>query len=96
MDLIDPFLTFYQENADHSRADGRQEAEKLFQRQGLIEDFLEGRERADTVLDCIDEHGLDAASYADAVHDAITAIVDCGTVYISNDAGLLLPRGIVL
>lgn len=96
MDFIDPFLTFLENNADHSGADDRRAAAQLFQRQVLIEGFLEGREGADTVLDCLEEHGIDAAGYADAVHGQIEAIVDNGTVYIGNEAGLLLPRGLVL
>lgn len=95
MDIIDPFLTFCAEHPDHDRQDARRAAEQLYQRQGAIEDMLEGREHVDVVLDMLEEQGVDAAAYADAVHGQVSAIIDSGVVYLSNESGLLLPQGIV-
>ena len=96
MDVIDPFLTFYRFHPDHNVQDERKETELLYQRQGAIEDMLEGREHVDVVLDMLEEQGIDAAAYADAVHDQVTAIVDSGIVYLTNESGLLLPQGAIL
>ena len=96
IDILDPFMTFFREHRDHNGCDARKEAEMLYQRQGAIEDMLEGKEHPDTVLDLLEEQGIDAANYADQVHQQVTAIIDCGIVYTSNDAGLLLPSGVLL
>ena len=95
MEIITPWLTCYREHPDHDAQDKRRETEQLFQRQGAIEDLLEGRGHVDVVLDLLEEQGVDAAAYADEVHAQVTAIIDSGVVYLSNEAGLLLPQGFV-
>lgn len=92
VDFIDPFLTFYGHNPDYGASDGRRETEALFIRQGLIEAFLEGRESAVTVLDCLEEQGVGADAYVAAVQANVQRIVDGGTVYLENESGLLLPE----
>ncbi|MEL7354055.1 MAG: hypothetical protein AAFN38_21715 [Cyanobacteria bacterium J06560_5] len=89
-------MTPFRENSDYNRQDERGEAEALYQRQGAIEDFVEGKGQADTLLDMLEEQGIDAAAYADRVHAEVEAVIDSGIVYISNDAGLLIPSGMVL
>lgn len=89
-------MTWYAADSDHNRQDERQAAEQLYQRQGAIEDMIEGREHVDTVLDMLEEQGIDAAAYADAVHADITAIIQGNVVYMTNESGLLLPNGIVM
>lgn len=96
MDVLDPFLTFYRVHPDHNKQDARNESAALFERQGFIEDMLEGKRQPDEVLDLLEEQGVDAAAYADEVHNQVEAIIDSGIVYLSNDAGLLLPQGVVM
>lgn len=91
-DLIDPFLTFYGHSPDHGASDGRRETEALFTRQGLIEDWLEGRESAETVLDCLEEQGIGANAYVAAVKANVQQVIDSGIVYVANESGLLLPE----
>ena len=91
-DIIDPFLTYLDQNSEYSEGDNHRAIEQLSVRQGLIQDWLDGNEYVDAVLDCIEEHGLDAAGYVDAVTDHIDQIVrDGGTVYLTNETGILLP-----
>lgn len=89
-------MTFYREHPDYNASDARGEAVALYQRQGFIEDMLEGKRQPDEVLDLLQEQGVDAAAYADQVHQQVEAIIDGGIVYMSNDAGLLLPAGMVI
>lgn len=91
MDFLDPFLTFAANHPDFNRADSRRATEQLFLRQQLIEDFIEGNETAEAVLDCIEEHGIDASEYAQGVENTVDAIVSDGKIYLTNEAGLLLP-----
>ena len=91
-DFIDPFLTFYEHDPDHGASDARRETENLFVRQGLIEDFIEGFESAEAVLDCLEEQGIGADAYVTAVQGNVQHIVDRGVVYIENESGLLLPE----
>ncbi len=91
-DLIDPFLTFYGHHPDHGASDGRREAEALFTRQGLIENWLEGTESAETVLDAIEEQGIGAAAYVAAVTANVQHVIDQGVVYVANESGLFLPE----
>lgn len=90
-DFIDPFLTFFQDSPDHGAVDALSETKALFTRQELIEDWLEGRESANTVLDCLEEQGIGADAYALAVDSNVQRIIDQGTVYLENESGLLLP-----
>ena len=96
VDILDPFMTWYREHPDYDARDARTEAQRLYERQGAIEDLLEGNVQVDEVLDRLDQQGIDAAAYADTVCQQIEAIIDNGIVYLSNDAGLLLPSGVVL
>lgn len=90
-DFIDSFLTFYEPDPDHGASDARRETEALFTRQGLIEDWLEGFESAEAVLDCLEEQGIGADAYVAAVQANVQGIVDSGVEYIENESGLLLP-----
>lgn len=91
-DIIDPFLTYLAQHSEYDEGDNRRAIEQLSVRQGLIQDWLDGNEYVDAVLDCIEEHGLNAAGYVDAVTDHIDQIVrDGGTVYLTNETGILLP-----
>lgn len=92
LDLVDPFLTRYVHNPDHNRADGRRETEALFERQGFIEDWLEGFESAETVLDCLEEQGIGADTFVAMVEDNVGRIIDSGTAYVQNESGLLIPE----
>lgn len=91
-ELIDPFLTFYGHHSDHGVSDGRRETEALLTRQGLIEDWLEGAESAETVLDCLEEQGIGADAYLANVQANVQAVVDGGVVYVENESGILLPE----
>lgn len=92
IDFIDPFLTFYEPHPDHGASDARRETEALFLRQSLIMDFMEGDESAEAVLDCLEEQGLGADAYVDAVQANVQRIVSSGRVYLENESGLLLPE----
>lgn len=96
MDLIDPFLTFYRDHPDHDDQDGRNETQLLFERQGAIEDLIEGKAQPDEVLDRLEEQGIDAAAYVDDVCQQIEAIIDNGIIYVTNESGLLLPEGMLM
>lgn len=91
-DLVDPFLTFYAHSPDHSRADGRRETEALSTRQGLIEDWLEGFESAEAVLDCLEEQGIGATAFVELVQANVQHVIDGGVAYVQNDSGLLIPE----
>ena len=95
-ELIDPFLTFYGHSPDHGASDGRRETEALMQRQDLIEDWLEGAESAETVLDCLEEQGVGADAYLATVQANVQHVIDGGVVYIENESGILLPELICL
>ncbi|MEM6353590.1 MAG: hypothetical protein AAF766_22800 [Cyanobacteria bacterium P01_D01_bin.14] len=89
-------MTWYREHPDYSGQDARKETQLLYERQGAIEDLLEGKVQADEVLDRLDQQGIDAAAYADRVCEQVEAIIDGGIVYLTNDAGLLLPSGVLV
>lgn len=91
-DLIDPFMTFLNQNSEFGSSDEKGAVNELFIRQGLIEDFLEGKEGADTVLDCLDEHGIDPAAFVAQVEDSVQQIIQRDDPYIQNSTGLFLPR----
>lgn len=92
VDFLDPFLTFYEPHPDHGASDARRETEALFQRQSLIEDWLEGFESAEAVLDCLEEQSGTADAYLATVQSNVQRILDQGTVYLENESGLLLPE----
>jgi hypothetical protein len=69
MDYAAPFQTWIPGGASGA------EIEALFQRQGAIESLLEGKESVDTVLDMIDEHGLDSLAYVGEVERTIDAVI---------------------
>ncbi|WP_163695795.1 hypothetical protein [Adonisia turfae] len=96
MDILDPLMTWYREHPDYDAQDARNEAQLLYERQGAIEDLLEGKVKADDVLDRLDQQGINAAAYADTVCAQIEVIIDNGIAYTSNEAGLLLPSGVLL
>ena len=91
-DVLDPFLTYLDENPDYGASDLNRAFEQLWVRQGLIQDWLDGKEYVDVVLDCIEEHGLEAAGYVEAVCDQIDRVIYKGGVaYMTNESGILLP-----
>lgn len=92
MDLIDPFLTFLEQDPDFGPSDDRRAVEQLFLRQKLIEDFLSGREHPDTVLDCLEEHGIDAEAFVQEVEAGVARIVSGCDPYVENESGLFLRR----
>ena len=81
-DYVDPFLTYIDLNASPA------EIQKLLQRQDLIERSLEGKEAADTVLDCLAEQGLDPIAYVNSVEFAVDVAIASGE--LPDHAGLLL------
>ncbi|MEL6605357.1 MAG: hypothetical protein AAFP20_19260 [Cyanobacteria bacterium J06614_10] len=91
-DLIDPFMTFYGDHPDHNQADGRRETKALLTRQGLIEDWLEGFESAESVLDCLEEQGIGADAFVKMVEANVQHVIDGGRAYIQNESGLLIPE----
>ena len=91
-DILDPFLTYLVQNPEFGASDERRAIEQLSTRQGLIQGWMDGDEYVDAVLDCIEEHGLDAAGYAQAVEDSVSQFIyDGGAAYITNESGVLLP-----
>ncbi|MBE9065134.1 hypothetical protein IQ260_00510 [Leptolyngbya cf. ectocarpi LEGE 11479] len=91
-DVIDPFLTYLDQNPEYGQSDKAKAVEQLSVRQGLIQDWLDGKEYVDAVLDCIEEHGLNAAGYVEAVTDAVDHFIcNDGAYYITNESGVLLP-----
>lgn len=94
-DLIDPFLTFYEHSPDHGANDARAETKALYIRQGLIEDWLEGKEDTETVLDCLEEQGIGAAAYASTVAANVQHCIDSGVLYVANESGILMPEMLV-
>ena len=91
-DILDPFMTYLDPNPEFGPSDERRAIEQLSVRQGLIQDWLDGDEYVDAVLDCIEEHGLDAAGYVDAVTESIDRFIyEGGAAYITNESGVLLP-----
>lgn len=91
VDIVDPFLTFYEHDSDHGVSDARRETEALVTRQALITDWIEGFESAEAVLDCLEEQGIGADAYVAAVESNVQRILDQGRVYLENESGLLLP-----
>lgn len=90
--LIDPFLTCYAHHPDHNQGDGRRETEALVTRQGLIEDWLEGFDSAEAVLDCLEEQGVGADAFVSMVQANVQHVIDGGRLYVENESGLLIPE----
>lgn len=88
---IEPFTTYYRDNPDYNAADAMAETKALFLRQGLIEDWLEGKGSLDTVLDCLAEQGIGADDYMAVVDDNVEYVVDNGIFYRETDAGIFIP-----
>lgn len=93
-DLIDPFLTFLDQNPDFGVSDEEGAVKQLFTRQQLMEQFLDGQEGADTVLDCLDEHGIDPVAFVAEAETKVSEIIQKDDPYIQNSTGLFLPRGL--
>lgn len=91
-DLIDPFLTFLDQNSEFGKSDEERAVKQLFLRQDLMAKFLDGQEHADTVLDCLDEHGIDPVTFVAEVQDRVDEIIHKDDPYIQNSTGLFLPR----
>lgn len=91
MDILTPFLTFCDDNPDFNQADDLRAIQELSVRQGLIEDWIEGNEHTDTVLDCLQDQGVGADEYIAAVTANVAYVLDGGIPYIENESGLLLP-----
>lgn len=87
----DAFMTFCEHHADFNSADSHRATVELFLREALIDDFVEGRTDAETVLDCIEEQGIGADAYVAAVEDNVRYIIDSGRAYQETESGLLLP-----
>lgn len=81
-DYADPFLTYIDLNASPA------EVQRLMQRQELIENSLEGRESASTVLDCLADHGIDPIAYVDSVEFAVDQAIAGGV--LPENAPLIL------
>jgi hypothetical protein len=92
IDLIDPFLTFYDFSPEHGASDTRREVEALTVRQSLVMDFIEGTSDAETLLDCLEEQGVGADVYVASVSANVEHVIDRGIVYVANESGLLLPE----
>jgi len=93
MDIRDPFLTFLETDADYSQADEIAAVKRLFLREQLMDAFLSGKEHADTVLDCLEEHGIDAEAFVQEVEAGVDIITSGSDPYVQNESGLFLPRG---
>ncbi|MDV3352014.1 hypothetical protein SPB21_22450 [Leptothoe sp. ISB3NOV94-8A] len=94
-DILDPFMTWLDMNPEHGESDQRRAIEQLAVRQELIQNWLDGNEYVDAVLDCIEEHGLDAAGYVEAVENSVNQFIySGGAAYITNESGVLLPAHI--
>lgn len=96
IDVFDPFITVFGEHPDYDASDERREAEQLLQRQGAIEAVLKGEEHEDVLLDMLQEQGVSADRYLAAVEENIQYVIDNGLIFTSNDAGILLPQGMVI
>jgi len=92
IDVLDPFMTVYREHPEYNPDDARQEAEDLATRQDLIQAVLEGREYPETLLDCLEEQGIGAVAWCDQVNANIEWVIDNGITFVSNDAGILVPK----
>ena len=93
MDLYDPFMTWVDHNPDMSRSDRRRAVEDYLTRDDLIRAYLEGGAYLDEVGDCLAEQGIDPLAWGAAAIEGVSAIIDGGTVYVTNETGLFLPRG---
>jgi hypothetical protein len=81
-DYADPFLTYIPLDAS------LEQVQQLLQRQEFIENSLEGREAASTVLDCLAEQGLDPIAYIDSVEEEVDRVIASGI--LPDHSNLLL------
>ena len=96
IDMMDPFLTFSRDDPDFNESDSLQESRALAERQGVIQDYLQGKTEADHVLDTLNDQGISPDEFVEVVKDNVQYVIDGGVVFESNDAGILLPAGIVI
>lgn len=65
--MINPFDTYLFEHPDFNEEDRMLEIQRLFQRQRAIDCLLEGTLPPEVLLDMLEEHGIDAAHYAEQI-----------------------------
>lgn len=75
MHVLFPFITYADNNPDFNEADSLAEAERLFQRQTVIEAVLQGKEHPDVMLDMLEEHGIDAAEYVESAEEGVDLVI---------------------
>lgn len=85
----EPFLTFVGQEGDPLYDSPEEEINEFFTRQNLIHDFLEGKTKADEVLDCLIEQGIDPGEYVEEVESSIEFIISNNLII--PDARLWLP-----
>ncbi|MDJ0553516.1 MAG: hypothetical protein QNJ68_03570 [Microcoleaceae cyanobacterium MO_207.B10] len=86
----EPFCTHFGVESDPKYNSPESELKEFFLRQNLIFDLLEGKEHADTVLDCLDEQGIDPFYYLENLCESVDFIIE-NNIEITN-AGLWVPR----
>ncbi|NEQ40621.1 MAG: hypothetical protein F6K40_32090 [Okeania sp. SIO3I5] len=66
---------------------------EFFTRQNIIFNFLEGKEKADTLLDGLDEQGINPDEYINSVEESINFIVT-NNIKVT-DAGLFMASPVL-
>lgn len=94
-DVSDVFYTFGAYRPDMTATEEEAETQKLVQRNGLVDAFLMEEIPADVLLDCIEEHGLDAAGYVKNIVSQIDHIKPSQLIQFDDGLGIL-SQGLIL
>ncbi|MGD1906447.1 MAG: hypothetical protein ACFB0C_10700 [Leptolyngbyaceae cyanobacterium] len=90
-DILDPFLSPFQNHPDHSYADAKAEAIATADRNDLIIEVLEGDADIDDYLEMLYEHQIDPIGWMNQTAQQLERVVDSGVCYLQNENGLYLP-----
>ncbi len=90
--IIDPFSTWMLSDTNPAYQGVAQETQNLYLRQTLIDGFVAGEVDPEVVLDCLQEHGIDAGIYAESVSDTVDRLIWEGFTVPTEEIPLYLPR----
>lgn len=75
IDFEEPFCTNIGCELDPKYNSPEEEMKEFFVRQNLIFDSLKNKECADTVLDCLEQQGIDSLFYLKNLEESINYII---------------------
>lgn len=94
LDVYTPFETFVEFDPAFDRNDQRRALNEYLLRDDMVQGFLNGTVYPDELFACLDSQGIDPNEWVNHVVSEHDRIIDSGITYISNENGILLPRGV--